>query len=137
MADSAPPEKGVTGFHPLVELAWATHEALRKLDFLSDDIFVVTTGDDLVYVSLRTQGKDFNIRIGPLGDLSHEAFREQWLAFVTKLNGMQFDPSVLDQVLVQWLGTHPVRGFGFAEAIEAKGIRLPKIRVVPLIEVID
>ena len=114
-----------TGFEHQIEMAWATHEAFRRLGFAADDIFVLTTTHDEVYVQLRTQGKEFNVRIDLLGQgMTHEQFNERWLAFIERANGGHFSNDLLQQVFDRWLSSAG-GGVPLLTAIVSKGIVLP------------
>lgn len=117
--------KGSTGFEPLLEMAWATHEAFRRLGFAADDIFVLTTEADELFVQLKTQGKEFNVRVGPLGELSHETFNARWLSFVDRINGRTFADDLLQQIFDRWLEHETGGAMSFINAVMAKGIKLP------------
>jgi len=116
---------GPTGFEQLVEMAWATHEGLRRLGFSADDIFVLTTEDDRLFVQLKTQGKEFNVGVGLLGDLTHERFNEQWLVFVERANSGQFASELLQQIFDRWLQYETGGAMPLMNAIMGKGIHLP------------
>jgi len=116
---------GPTGFEQLIEMAWATHEGLRRLGFAADDIFVVTTGDDRLFVTLKTQGKEFNVAVGQLDGLTREQFNERWLTFIERANGGQFANDVLQQVFDRWLQYEAGGAMPLMNAIMVKGIHLP------------
>jgi hypothetical protein len=76
---------------------WAVHEALRRLGFASEDIFVHVAGNGeaptsgpWLFVVLKTQGKEFSIDIGPLGKLSPEEALRTWHVFCEKWNTREF-----------------------------------------------
>jgi len=73
-------------YPPILLDAWTVHEALRKLGFSAEDIYLVPsvpidaphTGEWLCVV-LRAQGKEFVKPIGPIGNAtSREALYQKW-----------------------------------------------------------
>lgn len=131
---------GATGYHPLVERAWAAWEALRRCGFAAKDIFVDCgptidkdgrAVDDGVNVALRTQGKQFVVTCGRLGgnrdaslDLPYEEFHRQWVEFCSKVNAGNPGPSdVMHQILMRALGTWG-GAVSLVLAIQKKGIRV-------------
>jgi len=118
--------KGPTGFDQLLEMAWATHEGLRRLGFAADDIFVVTTDANEVFVQLKTQGKEFNVGVGLLGELTREAFEERWPKFVDRINSGKFADDLLQRIFEHWLQHKAGGAMPLVNAIMSKGIRLPK-----------
>lgn len=62
--------------NPAIREALAVHEALRKLQFTPDEIFVRWSPEEL-HVVLKAQEKTFGIYVG-VSDLAEEEFRAQW-----------------------------------------------------------
>lgn len=68
-------------------LSWVAFEALRRLGFLSEDIyFMASEKDDYIElaVQLKTQGKEFIIGIGGLR-IKAEQLQAEWAAFFDSL----------------------------------------------------
>lgn len=118
--------KGPTGFDLLLEMAWATHEGLRRLGFAADNIFVLTTEANELFVQLKTQGKEFNVRVGQLGDLTRETFEDCWPKFVDRINGGEFSDDLLHRIFDHWLEHEAGGAMPLINAIMSKGIKLPK-----------
>lgn len=62
--------------NPIFREALATHEAMRKLGFLPENIFA-SIGSGSLFVEVETLGKRFSIRIGQM-PLSFEKFSAVW-----------------------------------------------------------
>jgi hypothetical protein len=76
--------------HPAMREALGAFEMLRRFGFKSDDIFFHQNADDLqgpepkgmMFVVLKTKGKDFTIRVGVV-DSTYEAWADAWKAVAT------------------------------------------------------
>jgi hypothetical protein len=76
--------------HPVMRAALGAFEVLRRFGFASDDIFFHQNTDDepgpeprgMMFVVLRTQGKDFTIRVGVV-DLPYAEWAESWKKVAT------------------------------------------------------
>jgi hypothetical protein len=86
---------------PLYREAWAVHEALRKLGFASDQIFMHRNPapDNMLLVVLRHQGKQLATTIGRVGD----GWEAEWGDFVNYANDAANEPELLEIYEASWV----------------------------------
>jgi hypothetical protein len=100
--------------------AWAVHEALRKLGFTADQIFMHRnpSPDDTLLVVLRHQGKQLATTIGKVPD----GWEDEWGEFVRYANDAANEAAMLEIYEASWVRQHYVP---LLMALSTKGIRPP------------
>jgi len=103
--------------------AWAMHEALRRLGFPAETIFLHKNPPpegDLIVVVKRGQGsreKRLNITVGPPRE--DEDWEAEWTAFGRSVNAREFTEDELQAVWEHsWVREHTVE---LVQALMAKG----------------
>lgn len=112
---------------------WALHEALRRMGFESEDIFVVCSGNaaepttgEWFFVVLKTQGKEFTITVRPIETLTYDEALAGWTAFVTLVNARTFSLTEMQRVYkTRFLDRFPGPSM-LVSALLAKGFTLPR-----------
>ena len=115
--------------HPAMREALATFEMLRRFGFVSDDVFFYQNADEppggpeprgMMFVVLKTQGKEFTIRVGVV-DLPHDVWVDAWKAVATA--ALEGRVEEADRIVQESQARRHV--VQLMVAIEAKGIRIP------------
>ena len=103
----------------VIKEAICCHEALRRMGFRSEDIFVVDNMGE-IFVALKTQGKEFNIDIGTNPEKDIQPLWET----ATNL----YNTSMDDEALELWNSSQMKQTFiALAQALKMKGIAIPKL----------
>ena len=97
-------------------------EALRRLGFGSEDIFVFLHGGS-AYVMLRAQGKEFVCAAGPI-DIPKESFVGEWEKVANALNSREIPEGDLQRLYAE--SEAFTDSVGFMAAMIAKGISTRK-----------
>jgi hypothetical protein len=116
----------------IVQEAWAGHEALRRLGFPSDDIYIVFgvcapagtmyQGEECVAVLVKQGTLDFVFTIAPVRDVA--LFAKRWKKFIEDVNAKAFPAS---QIAMAYEESFVARHFDeMITAIKAKGLSIPK-----------
>lgn len=117
--------------HPAMRAALGTFEMLRRLGFKSADIFFHQNANEptnpleprgMMFVVLKTQGKEFTIRVG-LVESTYEAWVDEWQAVVAAALEHRIEEA--DRIVEESEAFR--RKVDFLLAIRAKGIRIPSI----------
>lgn len=95
-----------SGFPGVVKECWAIHQALRQLGFPAGEIYVLMAKDvtrpsdeSALFVTLRTQGKEFNISLDSYkSEKEAEDVMGQWTEFATIFNSDGFDERELREI---------------------------------------
>jgi hypothetical protein len=114
--------------HPAMREALGAFEVLRRFGFESDDIFFHQNAEEvpgrepkgMMFVVLKTQGKDFSIRVGVV-DLPYEVWIEEWTAVATAAAEKRIVG--VDRIVDESLARSEM--VGLLLAIHGKGIRVP------------
>lgn len=113
--------------HPAMREAIGTFTVLRQFGFKSEDIFFHQNehpgGPEpvgMMFVVLRTQGKEFSIRVGVV-DMAHDAWRESWTAVATAAAEGRVEDA--DRMVAESEARACL--VQLMVAIQAKGIRIP------------
>ena len=115
MSDSA-------DYAPVIWFVWTLHEALRRLGFLAEDIFVHADPVGTVAVELRTQGKSFNIVVGPSG-MTQAGFVAAWYDFATNLSSNKISQ---DDLVKHWDESRAKHDSSFVTALIKAGFTFPR-----------
>lgn len=110
------------GFKLVLEQALAVFEAFRRLGFTSDEIFF-TLDSVHVFMTLRTQGREFVITCGPYGPLTPREATDQWNEMAREWNGPMTETErqrIWGQSFIFNQGGDLIRG------LVRKGIQIPK-----------
>ena len=118
--------------HPLLRSAMGTHEGFRKAGFPASSIFVEAFGspevrDDelMIFVTLKSHGKEFRVSIGPWPRGKEDELRDQWLALCAAVNDGSLSQDDMDRI---WQESIPFNNaVGFTLAIANKGIPIPGV----------
>jgi hypothetical protein len=107
---------------------WVYWEALRRIGFASDDIYIsvyheIALGFEVCGVELRTQKRVFIINAAAL-TRSRGAFRNDWLAFCEDVLAKRIDTSTLE---ARW-AKRPAEIGQLPGALVLKGFILPPIK---------
>jgi len=82
----------VTDFDKPYRDCYAVQEALRRIGFSADDIYVgfgtVSGIDDVLYVQLRAQGKIFTVTVAKIPGAAFDDVVATWQTFAYALPGM-------------------------------------------------
>jgi len=114
--------------HPAMRAALGAFEVLRRFGFQSDDVFFHQNDEEvpghepkgMMFVVLKTQGKDFTIRVGVV-DLNYEQWAAAWKAVATAALEKRIEE--VDRIVEESEAFRDkVR---LMMAIQAKGIRVP------------
>ena len=115
--------------HPAMRTALGTFEMLRRFGFVSADIFFHQNANEppnpleprgMMFVVLRTQGKEFTIRVG-IAEMPYEAWVEAWEAVVAAALEKRIEEA--DRIVEESEAfQHKVQ---LLLAIQNKGIRVP------------
>jgi len=114
--------------HPILRAVLGAHEGFRKVGFPADDIYVelganpeVRDDELMVFVTLKSAGKEFRVQVGPWPRDNVDALHTQWTALCAALHDIpQADA---DRI---WHESLPFRNaVGFTLAIMNKGIPIP------------
>lgn len=114
--------------HPVMRAALGTFEVLRRLGFKSDDIFFHQNGDEapgpeprrMMFVVLKTQGKDFTIRVGVV-DTTYDVWVSTWKTVATA--ALEKRVEEIDRIVEE---SEAFRSkVQLMVAIQAKGILVP------------
>jgi len=109
-----------------IQSVWVAHEALLRLGFSSDDVYVSCHEEnkkEVLDCRLLTQDKDFIINCGIIEDEKFEDFVEEWKSFVKNYNGNEFLEEELVALFDSW--PFPQSMWFFVMALTAKGFILP------------
>lgn len=109
-------------YSPVIWFVWTIHEALRRLGFPADDIFVHADPFGTVAVELRTQGKSFSIVVGPSG-LTQAAFVSAWYDFAVALSSNKVSQEALAK---HWDESRAKHDASFVTALLAAGFTFPR-----------
>lgn len=83
-----------------------------------------TTGEWL-FVTLRTQGLEFNAHVGPLGSITPENALAQWVEFVTLYNAHVFKDGEMQRIYQERFLARSPGAASLLAALTAKGFTLP------------
>jgi hypothetical protein len=116
----------------LIEL-WGVHQALRSLGFSADDIYVgfdrvlnVDMTNNCVFVSLRTQGKEFIYTVMVLPGMTEAEVFAQWSDFVISMRSVGAER--MEQVYrLSQIGASMPLLLQFAAALTKKGYHIPEL----------
>lgn len=104
-------------------------EALRKMGFRSEDLYcrvqpsVQLGGANSCFVTLQTQGKEFNLECGPVGT-DPEAFLREYQRIACAIRDGHVAQDVLDRIYIE---SEPYQyAVDFAASLVCKGIRPPR-----------
>lgn len=122
--------------HPTLRGAIGVFEGLRKVGFESDDIFVEVSGSPglpagelMVFVTLKTQGKEFLVGVGRWREEKTDDLQQQWRALCAAMNGRDVPRADMDRIWQESLVFSDM--VGFTLAIVNKGIEIPNPGVAP------
>jgi hypothetical protein len=107
---------------PAVWFVWTIHEALRRLGFPADDIFVHADPFGVVAVELRTQGKSFSIVVGQSG-LTQAGFVGAWYDFAVALGSNKVPQEIL---VTHWDESRAKHDVSFVTALLTAGFTFPR-----------
>jgi len=93
-------------FSDVVQECWCIHQAMRKLGFSADDIYLTMAQDARapqvpvsLFVTLKAQGKEFNITLcGCSNEDEAEKLLEEWASFASYANEGAFERDFLDEI---------------------------------------
>jgi hypothetical protein len=85
----------------ILEMTWATHEALRRLGFISDDIYVAVRNVNEAFVILKKGDKQFNIRVGLVEN--EQKYYDEWTKFATDIIENRVSDEELEGFWNAWL----------------------------------
>jgi hypothetical protein len=116
--------------HPTLRAAMGTFEGFRKVNFSAEDIFVELAGNHecgpnelMVFVLLRTQGKEFRVGVGRWPAGQEDRLQAEWSALCAAMNSRQVSQADMDRM---WQESLPYKDrVGFVTAILDKGIAVP------------
>lgn len=118
--------------HPTLRGAVGVFEGLRKAGFESDDIFVqvagspgLPAGELMVFVALKTQGKEFLVSVGRWLEAKTDDLQQQWLALCAAMNGRDVPDADMDRIWQESIVFGDM--VGFTLAIMNKGIEIPNL----------
>jgi hypothetical protein len=120
--------------HPILRGVLGTFEGFRKAGFPSDDIYVevcrspdVADDELMVFVTLKSSGKEFSVSIGPWPENTVNVLHDQWLAVCAAIHDIpQADMNRI------WYESFPYKdAVGFTFAIMNKGIPIPGAGPLP------
>jgi hypothetical protein len=123
--------------HPILRGVIGVFEGMRKVGFVSDDIFVeVNRHPDLaedelmVFVALKTQGREFLVSVGPWPCDKVDDLHAQWIVLCEAMNKNDVVQADMDRI---WQESLVFRDkVGFATAIAMKGIAAPGTDAPPI-----
>ena len=114
---------------PLIREFLGAREAFRRLGFLPDDLYIMTAKSALnggklsAFCQLKTQGKTFNVELGPLPS-DENGFIAEYKRVVKAIVDGEVSEPVLQRI---WEESMPCQDkLGFIMAIQDKGIRVVK-----------
>jgi len=118
--------------HPLLRSAMGTHEGFRKAGFPASDIFVevsaspeVSDDELMIFVMLKSHGKEFRVSIGPWPRGKENDLRDQWLALCAAVHDGTLSQDDMDRI---WQESLPFNNaVDFTLAIANKGIPIPSL----------
>lgn len=126
-------KKRMKDFPAVYRDCWALHEALRRLGFASEDIFVLLSGNAeqpttglWFFVVLKTQGKEFTITVRPIEGLGEEEAGAGWTAFVNLVNARTFALTEMQRVYKTRFVDRVPGPAMLVSALLAKGFVLPR-----------
>jgi hypothetical protein len=105
-----------------------TREAFRKIGFSAENLYCMTAKSVLFagalcgFMRLKTQGKTFDVELGPV--TSEDAFAAEYERICEAVNAGRVSASDLARMLEECEAYHA--GASLLVAIENKGIRLPR-----------
>lgn len=108
---------------PMLRGCWTVHEALQRLGFKSDDIFVLMAEN--IAVQLRVDGKSFAVNLGVYPDGS-EMFGQRWTIIVEGIRTHSVSDQLLEDSWAQSKFQDDDLSLGFIETIKSKGIEMPE-----------
>jgi len=125
--------------HPALRGVLGIFEGLRKLGFVADDIYVevaetlgLRPDDMMVFVALKTQGREFLVGIAPWPRDKTDDLQTRWAALCAAMNGHEIPQKDMNRI---WQESIAFGNFtGFAMAIAHKGIAIPNVPVPPLMD---
>lgn len=93
-------------YSPEVQECWCVYQALRKLGFSADNIYVLMAQNGRalhvpisLFVILRSQDKEFNIILCNYSSEDEaEEVLEEWARFVTYANEGSFEQGILNEI---------------------------------------
>jgi hypothetical protein len=109
-------------YPPVIWFVWTIHEALRRLGFISDDIFVHADPLGTVAVELRTQNKSFSAVVGPSG-MTQAGFVAAWYDFATNLSSNKISQ---DDLVKRWDESRAKHDPSFITALLNAGFTFPR-----------
>jgi hypothetical protein len=122
--------------HPTLRGAVGVFEGLRKAGFESDDIFVevagspgLPAGELMVFVTLKTQGKEFLVGVGKWLAAKTDELQQQWRALCAAMNGRDVPQADMDRIWQESIVYGDM--VGFTLAIMNKGIEIPNLGAAP------
>jgi len=105
----------------LVIEAWCVYEALRRMGFPSDSIYVGERADRTIFVRVTATGQAFVVDVGTAPDTA--AFLTEWRVFCRAMIDKSIDE---DTALSWWNASKARREAGMIlAAIIRKGLRAP------------
>ena len=129
--------KKLNAYPPVIIATWAIWEALRRLGFTADDIWVQIAGNEAapesgywMFVVLKTQDKEFVIHIMPLGELTPKRTMKLWKAFSGMIAGGRFDEGTMHGAYAHYFLQREPGAASLITALTAKGFVLPKSQPV-------
>jgi hypothetical protein len=106
--------------------ALGTFEMLRRFGFKSDDIYFHVNPDNVFFVILRTQGREFSMDVGPVRGMSPDQAEEAWKMVATALNQIAIRDQDLARMVEESMAFRETTTL--AVVIHNKGIRIPDAR---------
>lgn len=107
--------------HPALQAALGIHEALRRMGFLANNIYLHLSENKLSVV-IRTSGQDFGVQVGDF-EKSQEDLQCLWSEVATAYNDNLISPE--DQLTCLHTGLPPERTLEFVKSMLRAGIRIP------------
>lgn len=116
--------------HATMKKLLGTFEMVRRLGFLPDDIYAMFANGGVIFLVLKTQGKQFSITIGPWRS-GEQSFKTAWETAAPAWNEGMTDQERLE-CLESSEAFHDV--ISLIHALDKKGITCPEPRVRQIVE---
>lgn len=124
--------KSVKDYSIIIQRLWVCHQALLRLGFKSDDIYVykyddVINGEEFNVLNcvLKAQSKEFTVCCGYYQKGGIDLALVEWNDFVQNYNSKQMKESELNDLFENWPFNEPKAGFVIA--LISKGFKIPAL----------